>query len=156
MRSTDMIAVLDPVKEEIVWAMVGAWKMQHEPTALDNGNLLLLDNQGPDRNHKRSTVLELNPSSGTISWRYNGDASDPFYTQTCGALARLKNGNTLITESDNGRVFEVDAKGSIVWQYLNPHRAGPGDELVATIFELLRFDRTYVADWLPSAATRQR
>ena len=37
---------------------------------------------------------------------------------------RLPNGNTLITEGDNGRVFEVsyDSK-DIVWEYISPSRA---------------------------------
>ena len=36
---------------------------------------------------------------------------------------RLPNGNTLITESDGGRLFEVTKPGKIVWNYINPVRA---------------------------------
>jgi hypothetical protein len=32
----------------------------------------------------------------------------------------LSNGNTLICEGDDGRFFEVDGAGNLVWQYVNP------------------------------------
>ena len=32
---------------------------------------------------------------------------------------RLPNGNTLITEADTGRVFEVTRKGEVVWEFGN-------------------------------------
>ena len=31
----------------------------------------------------------------------------------------LKNGHLLITESKNGRAFEVDKNGNIVWEFVN-------------------------------------
>jgi len=31
----------------------------------------------------------------------------------------LPNGNMLITESDNGRAFEIDESGEIVWEFVN-------------------------------------
>jgi hypothetical protein len=33
----------------------------------------------------------------------------------------LANGNTLITEGLNGRLFEVTSEGEIVWEYVNPY-----------------------------------
>jgi hypothetical protein len=50
----------------------------------------------------------------------------------------LWNGNTLITESENGRAIEVTRGGRVVWEFNSPHRAGPRSELVATLFEVLR------------------
>ena len=37
-----------------------------------------------------------------------------------GAAQRLPNGNTLITESERGRVFEVTPQKEIVWEFWNP------------------------------------
>ena len=34
---------------------------------------------------------------------------------------RLPNGNTLITESMNGRIFETTVEFEIVWEYVNPY-----------------------------------
>jgi hypothetical protein len=33
----------------------------------------------------------------------------------------LPNGNTLITNSDSGQVFEITKSGEIVWEFYNPH-----------------------------------
>ncbi len=35
---------------------------------------------------------------------------------------RLKNGNTLITQGINGRIFEVTPEKKIVWEYWNPYK----------------------------------
>jgi hypothetical protein len=34
---------------------------------------------------------------------------------------RLLNGNTMITEGMTGRIFEITAKGEIVWEYISPY-----------------------------------
>jgi hypothetical protein len=60
----------------------------------------------------------------------------------------LPNGNTLITESDNGRAFEVTREGEIVWEFLSPHRAGEDGEFVATLPEVIRLPKDFPLDWL--------
>ena len=62
------------------------------------------------------------------------------YTKNCGTNQRLANGNTLVTESENGRAIEVTPRGQIVWEYINPERAGPHGTLIATLFEVERLD----------------
>jgi hypothetical protein len=144
------IAVVDMQREEVVWSAQGSWVRQHQPTVLDSGRLLLFDNQGR-RGHEggASRVLELDPVSLETLWTYQGSAADPFQSDTCGSCQRLPNGNTLITESDHGRAFEVDADGRTVWEFVSPHRVDGGDgALVATLFELIRVPRERVAGWL--------
>ena len=65
--------------------------------------------------------------------RYGGSDEFPFFTRWLGYVQRLQNGNTLVTESSQGRIFEVTAEGRIVWEYLNPHRLGDKGELIATV-----------------------
>jgi hypothetical protein len=38
-----------------------------------------------------------------------------------GGNQRLANGNTLITESDKGHVFEITKEGKVVWEFYNPN-----------------------------------
>ena len=59
---------------------------------------------------------------------------------------RLPGGNVLVTESDNGRAFEITPDGDVVWDFYNPHRAGDDDEFIATLFEVLRLP---VEAWRP-------
>ena len=66
--------------------------------------------------------------------------TDPFFSRTCGSNQRLPNGNTLITETDYGRVFEVTRDNEIVWEFISPYRAGDNNELIATVLEMIRVD----------------
>jgi hypothetical protein len=145
----DAIAVVDMETEEIAWALSGLWHEQHQPTVLHNGHMLVFDNEFDNRFGERvSRVLEIDPFTQEIFWTYEGGPGRPFYTPTCGSNQRLPNGNTLITESDAGRAFEVTKDGTIVWEYLSPYRAGEEGELIATLFEVVRLPPDFPTGWL--------
>ena len=148
LRSLHTIAIVDLERRRLVWASTGPWLMQHQPTLLDNGRILLLDNQG---HGGLSKVIEIDPLTQEIVWAYEGDETNGFFTATCGSNQRLPNGNTLITQSDGGRAFEVTADKTIVWEYYNPHRAGESDEFIASILEMIRLDPDFGHDWLDTA-----
>ncbi len=78
-----------------------------------------------------------------------GDEDSPFYSPSCGTAERLPNGNTLITESDGGRAFEVTPDQEIVWEFYNPHRAEGDDSLIATLFEVVRLSEDFPTAWIP-------
>ena len=150
MNALGVIAVLDPQRRTIVWARRGEWKDvkyagQHDPRVLDNGHMLFFEN-----NHRpeASRVREIDPLSGEELWFYEGNEAAPFFSPTCGAVQRLANGNTLITSTDAGRVFELDPDGRIAWEYFNPQRAGKNREFIATISEMTRLPLDYADEWL--------
>ena len=143
----DVIAIVDPEREEVVWALSGMWHRQHEPVLLETGNILLFDNMG---HRGMSKVIELEPFTQEIVWAYEGDAENDFYSMLCGSSQRLSNGNTLITESLSGRAFEVAPDGDVVWRWLTPYRAtGPKGEGVAVLMEVIRLEPGFGLDWLP-------
>jgi hypothetical protein len=145
----DLIAVVDMEKESVVWAMDGMWKRQHQPTVLDNGRMLIVDNQFPVNGTRVvSRVLEFDPITRDIYWEYRGTPGTPFYTGDCGSCQRLPNGNTLISETASGRVFEVTPDKTVVWEFYNPHRAGDNNELIAALFEMIRLSPDYNSNWL--------
>lgn len=144
MRELSAIAVVDPKQSKVVWALRGDWHRQHQPASLDNGNLLLFDNQG-ELGHSR--VLELEPHSGEVVWSYRDETKDAFFSRTGGSCQALANGNILITESDFGRAFEITREGEIVWEFHNPYRAGEDDKLIATLFEVVRLDPNLPTGW---------
>jgi len=146
MRIPDAIAIIDPDRERATWIGKGAFKKQHDPEILENLNLLVFDNSDTG---ERSRVLELEVPSLKIVWKYEGTAESPFYTELLGAAQRLPNGNTLITESEYGRAFEVNRNGEIVWEFRSPHRTGPDQEYVATLAELIRLPPDFPTEWLP-------
>lgn len=145
LRELDVVAVVDLQLEAVTWALTGQWRSQHQPTLLDNGTLLLFDNLGRGG---LSKVLELDPLSQEVRWSYPGSSGSGLFSLTIGSCQRLPNDNTLITESEAGRAFEVTPELKIVWEYVSPHRTGPNDELVATLFEVVRIESESAADWL--------
>jgi len=94
------------------------------------GNILVFNNGLP-----YSIVTEFNPVTLEIVWEYSGleigyseshSLSHSFFSATIGSAQRLPNGNTLICEGDDGRLFEVTAQHEIVWEYIFPIYDWPG------------------------------
>ena len=142
-RRLDTVAVVDLDRAEVVWAMQGPFEAQHDATILPGGDLMLFNNEaGPGV----SAVQVFDPATGQETWRHAGTPERPFYSRTCGTSQRLPGGNVLVTESDNGRAFEITPDGDVVWDFYNPHRAGDDDEFIATLFEVLRLP---VEAWRP-------
>lgn len=117
-RNLNIIAVIDPTGPAVRWHWGdGEIEWPHNPTLLDDGNLLIFDN-GSARGWSR--VIELDPASREIVWEYRGDPAESFFSSSRGSAQRLPNGNTLITDSMVGRVFEVTSGGEIVWEFFEP------------------------------------
>lgn len=139
------ICIVDLDEKSVVWSMSGLWRRQHQPTILANGNMLLFDNNNAPG---QSEVIEFDPFTQQVLWSYTGTTDGPFYTPNCGSSERLPNGNTLITESNNGRAFEVTPDKTIVWEFYSPYRAGKNNEFVATLLEVIRLGPDFPLDWL--------
>jgi hypothetical protein len=135
-RNIDTVGVIDRETGDVVWAWgPGVLQKQHMPTMLENGHMLIFDN-GCERGS--SAVVEMDPLTGEIIWRYEADPPESFYTHTRGANQRLPNANTLITDSDTGgRIFEVTLGGEIVWEYLNEDLDGQGER--QPIYRAMRY-----------------
>jgi hypothetical protein len=132
-----IVGILDPRSEKIVWALSGQWRAQHSTRLLDTGRLLLFDNFGSMRVGE-SRVLEVDPFTQEITWRYGEGEAERFFSGANGFVQRLGNGNTLISVSAEGRAIEVTPDKEIVWEYDNPFRAGKRNELVATLYQAER------------------
>lgn len=130
------VAVLDIPGKKIVWAARGEWAGQHEARLLPDGDLMVADS--PD--DKDSRVQEIDMSSSTVVWSYGGGTDQPFASMMRLSARRLPNGNTLLTESDAGRLIEVDQAGTVVWEYTNPPRAGQDGAYIPVIASAQRIE----------------
>lgn len=99
-------------------------------------NNLLLFNNGRNRPQgDYSTVDELVPplngynynieannpfGPSDLAWTYVAPNPTDFYADHISGCQRLENGNTLICSGPQGRFFEVDEIGDLVWEYVNP------------------------------------
>jgi hypothetical protein len=115
---------------------------QHHPHIIPKGlpgagNLMVFDNGGaagygpaspgsPNGvntvGRGSSRVIEIDPVTMKKMWEYSvaGNESYRFFSHYVSSAQRLPNGNTLITEGADGRLFEVTTAGEIVWEYVSP------------------------------------
>ncbi len=130
------------------------------------GNILIYDNGGsagygaPNPSSKDGTrnalrdysrVIEIDPVKMEIVWQcrpmdvgaMQPFIADHFYSCYISAAQRLPNGNTLITEGSDGRLFEVTADNEIVWEYHSPYF---GTEGIKTnmVYRAYRYPYDYV------------
>ena len=124
LRNADTIAILDRESLEPVWHWgEGVLELPHDPTWLPEGRLLVFDN-GTRRGYSR--VLEVDPETEEIVWRYPPGGSHSLNSEWRGSSQRLPGGNTLICESEQGHVLEVTPEGEVVWEFWNPELSDEG------------------------------
>jgi hypothetical protein len=112
------VIMIDRPTGKVTWRLKpDTTRSQHNPTALENGNILLFDN-GNGRNYSR--VIEIMPESQEIAWEYTANPRDAFYSMNISGAQRLPNGNTLVCEGRSARFFEVTPDKDIVWEYISP------------------------------------
>jgi hypothetical protein len=97
-------------------------------------------------------ILEGNSAYGpaTAAWSYTATLPNAFYSINISGAQRMPNGNTVICEGNEGRIFEVKLDGSIVWEYINPvNNNGPivqgGNPLGNSLFRAYRYGLNYPA-----------
>jgi hypothetical protein len=131
LRNINAIMIVDGMTMKALWVWGPAVLLkQHHPTLLDNGNILVFNNGS-----SRSEVIELDPETFEVDWVYG--PGEQFFTVNMGSSQRLPNGNTLITESRKGYVFEVDPAGEIVWHFANPDVDAEG--IRASMWRMTRY-----------------
>ncbi len=125
------------------------------------GNLLVFDNGGASGYGRPSAtalqgqniyarptsrVLEIDPVTLKLAWSYTSPA---FFATNISGAQRLVNGNTLITEGPDGRLFEVNRDGAIVWEYVYPvFSAGGRGRPTNSVYRAYRVPYS----WIPQLA----
>lgn len=80
----------------------------HDLHLLDNGNVLMQLNW--------THIVEINPETNDIVWEYHCKPVEGVKRIEVHAFQRLADGNTMIAESGNTRIIEVNKDGEIVKQ----------------------------------------
>lgn len=160
-RYINTLAVIDRDTRKIVWKTVNLTIGQHNPHFLPAGvpgagHLLVFDNGNVDAetnprhasSRPNSRVLEINPVDMSIAWEYTADKSSrplwSFFSHYISGAERQPNGNTLICEGSNGRIFEVTPSGEIVWEYVNPFPNTTGRIPNSTIFRAAKVAQSWL------------
>lgn len=118
-RNYDVIIEVDPETDEIV-DFVGEpgnhsiMHHQHNPHRLEEHDTMLV----ADSEQNRIIEVDLTSDHDEIIWEYHGPPGDELQWPRDGS--RLPNGNTLITDSRNNRVLEINPEGEVVWRFEDP------------------------------------
>jgi hypothetical protein len=110
------------------------WVPRGHPGA---GRITIFNNSSGGRGAKFSSVDEIAPpllASGRYAlaagaaygprapaWRYLAKPRESFFAEFISGAQRTRAGNTLVCSGPQGRLFEVNAAGEIVWEYWNPY-----------------------------------
>lgn len=124
LRTTSGVIGVDPATGKTVWAIKHPIvAQQHAPVEMPSGTILIFDNGNlrPGVTSPHSRVIEVDPLTHNVTWEYADPMRPEFFAPYMGSADRLDNGNTLITESAFGRLFEVTPAGETVWEYVIPH-----------------------------------
>jgi hypothetical protein len=169
-RGANFIAIFSRATGGIVWKVgpdfitgtpennLGQFVGQHHshiiPYGLPGaGNVLVFDNGGtsgyggktgfPRYTREYSRIIEFNPVTLKIIWQYGAESGDEFFfSHNISSSQRLPNGNTLITEGANGRVFEVTPDKKIVWNFISPLKGPQGEPRVYRSYRI-------PPEWIP-------
>jgi len=154
-RSANFIAIISRATGSLVWKAgpdfvegspefgLGQFVGQHHPHLIPQGlvgegHVLVFDNGGrsgyggpkgyPRYTREYSRVIEFDPITFEIVWEYKVESGEKkFYSHNISSAQRLPNGNTLIDEGANGRIFEVSADKEIVWEFIAPDNPTGGN-----------------------------
>lgn len=157
LRTTSGLLAIDPGSGRPAWQFgPDVLSGQHTPEELDDGRILVFDNGNFRLGSSTpfSRVVELDPATMSVGWEYADPLRPAFFSPFMGGAQRLHNGNTLITESATGRLFEVTPSQEVVWEYVIPWFAeytGPAARcasgLTNSVFRTHRYRRADIP-WL--------
>lgn len=123
-RNLSTVVIVERKTGNIIWRLGReTLSHQHYPHELANGNILIFDN-GTYRENialNFSRVIEVDRKTKQIVWQYTDTPPQNFFSPYISGAQRLQNGNTLITEGNYGRLFEVTPEKEVVWEYVNPY-----------------------------------
>jgi len=104
-RSTGKLAIVN-AKGEVEWEFTNKHDV-HDLHVLDNGNMLT---------HTSATnVVEIDFKTKEVVWKYEAKPKEGYKGRIeIHAFQRLADGNTMVAESGNSRIVEVNKDGKIV------------------------------------------
>jgi hypothetical protein len=122
LRFPHTVFVMSPETGRVKWVATDPFIQQHDPDFVGDGWIHVFDNN-TDGTHTGkwlggSRIVAVRPHTGESRVIYPTGESEAFYTAGGGKMQTLPNGNILITEARAGRVFEVDAEGRTVWDWV--------------------------------------
>ncbi len=129
LRVQNKLLIVRKEDGKVIWkSPVGMVSGQHDPTLLENGNILVFNNNISDiyKNPPAgSNILEINPKENSIVWKLeNGNKgleNNRFFSYLVGGTQKMSNGNIFVVDGQKGHLFEVTQDKKLVWDLINPY-----------------------------------
>lgn len=150
LRNANLVLVVDPKGHRVKWHATGPFVHQHDPDFIGGGWIGVFDNNlrtlASGAAASGSRIVAVTPGSDSVRVLFPTPHSEPFFTEEMGKWQLLDNGNLLLTESQAGRVVEVDPTGRTVWEWIEEPA---NDAWVPEVSEGTRYQLTpeAVASW---------
>ena len=154
LRNIKAIAVFNQATKKIKFLSVGKFLRQHDPDFVGDSNMTIFDNNSlkPRGRDRFSRIVHLDAKKNRVEVLFSGSNERPFYSDIMGKHQNLPNGNILVTESMNGRVFEINKKSVLLWEYYNLL----DKELLGMVGEAIRLPTKYDKAFFKNALQKCR
>jgi hypothetical protein len=147
-RNLNRLYAIDYPSGDVAWIMgdggdfgAGLWDHSHDPTFTAPNRFVVLDNgsQRPGVKYSRVIEVEFDATAKTaaVVWEYR--ETPDFFAQFLGAVTPQANGDVLVTDGTNGRVFQVSRDKRLTWQL----QLDPG----SFTYKAVTVPRTFFTDW---------
>lgn len=113
LREQNLVAVVDPDDGTLRWWQNGPWLKQHDPDFQPDGTITVFDNH---TGSGASRILRIDPETRAVETVFAGSEAFAFYSWQRGKHQMLPGGNALVTDAEQGRVFEAAPDGTVVWE----------------------------------------
>ena len=154
-RDTSIVGIIDPPDPGHVDGADGAatlrWTFgwpelshQHHATLLDDGRILVYDN-GMHRlqDLSYSRIVAVDPTTDHVDVIYQGEPREQFFSAHISGVSQLPNGNFLVTEGAAGRLFEIDGRRNVVWEWISPFQVTQRGDVCNWVFRAWRYSSDY-------------
>lgn len=149
-RDTSIVGIVDPPlggrPESLRWKF--GWpeiSHQHHASQLKDGRILIYDN-GMHRlqDLSYSRIVAVDPETDQVDVIYQGQPREQFFSAHISGVSQLPNGNFLVTEGAAGRLFEIDGRGQVVWEWVSPFQVTQRGDTCNWVFRAWRYDPEYL------------
>lgn len=116
-KTVNLVFVLDPESLKIKWWRIGPWDAQHDPD-WNKGGLISVYSNNQRGVGDHSNIITIDPKT------YEANVAVPgikynFFSGSQGSHHVNEMGTTLVTSPKQGRIFEVNKNGDVVFDFIN-------------------------------------
>ncbi|MEE8512777.1 MAG: arylsulfotransferase family protein [Acidiferrobacterales bacterium] len=116
-HTTNLVFVLDPNTLKIKWWRIGPWDRQHDPDWNLGGYISVFSNNQRGVG-EHSNIIAIDPQTIKFENMVAGSRYE-FFSRINGMHEVTNAGTILVTSTTQGRIFEVNGDGKVVFDFVN-------------------------------------